>query len=331
MKLIDTRRILCYTESQYFILGLMIMRIEQLQYFVEVINAQSISAAAEKLYLQQSTLSHAIKSLESELGTTLLIRKNNGVSLSAAGEALFPTIERILRDYQFMVNYALNESPKNKSSLAIAVSSHLSNLFTQVIYQPLKECFPYTQIHIREDSPGNFFQLFKKRQIDIAFSCCKGTSVPAKKQLARNEELIFEELFTTTNSVICNRENPLAQNEYIHVNTLQGLPQLLTEGSLRRGILLTDTVKENLSKSGEVDIFPTYQAIFNVLCVNKTAYTILPTISIEYEPAFLSGLLVERPMILNEKTQAIAYVLYRQNCYDDVINTCIQLFKKLSR
>lgn len=61
------------------------MRTEQLKYLLEVTSCGSISAAAKRLYINQTTLSAAIQSIETELGGKLFQRTAKGVVLSAFG------------------------------------------------------------------------------------------------------------------------------------------------------------------------------------------------------------------------------------------------------
>lgn len=82
------------------------MRIEQLKAFKEIVNCQSISAAADKLYTTQSTLSHTLRSLEKEIGVELIVRKSTGIVLSAAGMDLLPIIDTILENSERLLNYS---------------------------------------------------------------------------------------------------------------------------------------------------------------------------------------------------------------------------------
>jgi len=311
----------------YAVFKVIFMRIEQLIYFAEVVRCQSISAAAENLYIQQSTLSHSIKSLEAELGVKLFVRKNNGVMLSEDGVNLFPIMERMLFDYDYLLNYTANEFKNNK--LFISISPQASSLFSQFIYQPLKAHFSNTQFHIRDCFPADFFNSFKKNQTDIALAFCKASSVPSKKQLAASEDLEFEELFSSNTAVILNKNHALAKHDVIHSDMLLELPKLLTDGNMRSGPLLTDTIKDNLSRYKKVDTFSNYQTIFNILCSNTSAYTTLPTIAVKNELVFLNGTLVDRPLISEESTDSIAYLLYRKNIDQDILRFCIQLLKEL--
>ena len=62
------------------------MTLRQLEYFIEVAEQGSISVAARKLIISQPSLSQCIKSLESELGMTLLDRNSVPIMPTKAGE-----------------------------------------------------------------------------------------------------------------------------------------------------------------------------------------------------------------------------------------------------
>lgn len=72
------------------------MTLDQLETFVAVARARSFSRAAVLLDLAQPTISGRIATLESELGSVLLVRHGHTLELSEAGRALLPYAERIL-------------------------------------------------------------------------------------------------------------------------------------------------------------------------------------------------------------------------------------------
>lgn len=55
------------------------MDLKELNYVVTVANEGSISRAAEKLFMSQSSLSQAIRVLEQDLGTSVFVRTTRGV------------------------------------------------------------------------------------------------------------------------------------------------------------------------------------------------------------------------------------------------------------
>lgn len=62
----------------------------------------SFRATAKRLYRTQSAISHLIKSLEAELGETLILRSKPRVVLSEAGRRVLPSSERILAEVDGM-------------------------------------------------------------------------------------------------------------------------------------------------------------------------------------------------------------------------------------
>lgn len=66
--------------------------LDQLVAFVAVARERSFTAAAAKLSVSQSALSHTIRELEERLGVRLLTRTTRSVSATAAGERLLGTI-----------------------------------------------------------------------------------------------------------------------------------------------------------------------------------------------------------------------------------------------
>jgi len=65
------------------------LRYQSLKYFTVVAENESITKAAEKLFIGQSGLSVHMKNLEDELGVTLFVRTNRNVFLTEAGKALY--------------------------------------------------------------------------------------------------------------------------------------------------------------------------------------------------------------------------------------------------
>ncbi len=72
------------------------MRIEQLQYFAEVVRTGSISSAAKKIFLCHNKAFQILsKNLESEVEFPLLTRNKRGVSLTKNGEVFYEKSSRI--------------------------------------------------------------------------------------------------------------------------------------------------------------------------------------------------------------------------------------------
>lgn len=73
------------------------MNLKQLESFTYIIETNSFSEAAKKLYLTQPTISSHISLLEKELNTQLLIRTTKDVSPTKDGKKLYTYAKQILR------------------------------------------------------------------------------------------------------------------------------------------------------------------------------------------------------------------------------------------
>ena len=61
------------------------MKIEQLEFLIEVCRAGSINAASKKIFISQQSLNQSLRNLEEELGFTVLNRTKRGVTLTKQG------------------------------------------------------------------------------------------------------------------------------------------------------------------------------------------------------------------------------------------------------
>ena len=72
------------------------MNIKQLQYFLTVAEAGSITAAAKRLHISQPPLSNQMQLLENELGTKLFERGSRKITLTYAGQILYNRAQTIV-------------------------------------------------------------------------------------------------------------------------------------------------------------------------------------------------------------------------------------------
>lgn len=62
------------------------MKTEQLRYLIDLEETKSITKTAERFFMSQQAISEAIRKLEAEFNTTLLVRKKYGVDFTEAGK-----------------------------------------------------------------------------------------------------------------------------------------------------------------------------------------------------------------------------------------------------
>ena len=73
------------------------MDTRQIEYILAIAKEQSITKAAQKLYITQPTLSQALAKLEQELGQTLFERQHGKVQPTAAGLEYIHTAKQMMQ------------------------------------------------------------------------------------------------------------------------------------------------------------------------------------------------------------------------------------------
>ena len=77
-------------------------RIELIQTFVRIVEAGSLSAAAQQLGTSQPTVSRRLQALERSLGIKLLQRSTHVMKLTEDGDRCFAHAKALLEDWRAM-------------------------------------------------------------------------------------------------------------------------------------------------------------------------------------------------------------------------------------
>lgn len=100
------------------------MSITKYQMFLKTAACGNFSKAAQALNFTQSGVSHAVQSLEEELGVTLLSRNRGGVVLTADGRAVLPKIEKLCTAHHALMQTV--EGLKNMDSGLVKIGTFSS-------------------------------------------------------------------------------------------------------------------------------------------------------------------------------------------------------------
>lgn len=126
------------------------LKISQLRAFVTVADCGNFSAAALALEVSQSTVSHAIATLEEELGVVLLIRGRHGATLTAIGEQILSDARQVLELLDAIQKKASLDQGLQSGVVRIAsVRSIATHLLPDAIVQ-FRQQFPLINVVIRD-------------------------------------------------------------------------------------------------------------------------------------------------------------------------------------
>jgi DNA-binding transcriptional LysR family regulator len=123
-----------------------------LLWFLAVARERSFTKAAAKLGIAQSTLSHTIKRLETQMGIRLLTRTTRSVGLTEAGErlrqSLAPRIEEIEEDIAALM--AFRDRPSG--SIRITLSDHALATAVWPKLRPVLKDYPDIKLEFSLDT-----------------------------------------------------------------------------------------------------------------------------------------------------------------------------------
>lgn len=143
------------------------MELRVLQYFLAVAREQSISGAAESLFLSQPTLSRQLKELEEQLEKQLFIRGNRRISLTEEGMILRKRAEEIME----LVKKAEDEISLSDDVIAgditIGTGETDGVRFLAKATQSLKQKYPLIHLHIFSGDKSTIYEQLDRGLIDF--------------------------------------------------------------------------------------------------------------------------------------------------------------------
>jgi LysR family nitrogen assimilation transcriptional regulator len=169
------------------------MDLRQLRYFVGIVQAGSLSRAADQLHVAQSAISHHLASLESELGRQLVTRGPKGILLTEAGGVLYRHAEAILRHVEFAKQDALNvlNVPSGRVSIGFPVA--LASILATELFVRIRTAYPQILLHLADGNSAVMRERLDNGRLDLALLL---TGKPERGLAV--EPLVLEEMFYAT-------------------------------------------------------------------------------------------------------------------------------------
>lgn len=108
------------------------MNLLHLKYAIEVARTQSISKAAENLYMNQPNLSRAIKQLEESTGFAIFKRTSKGMITTPQGDDFISKAKKLLEQIDsFESQFGKDSTPKQCFSVSVPRVSYIAYAFGQ--------------------------------------------------------------------------------------------------------------------------------------------------------------------------------------------------------
>jgi len=244
--------------------GEVAINFRQLSYFIKVVEAGNMTAAAEQLNVAQPALGVQIRQLESELGLDLLVRHSRGVTPTEAGKLLFERARRIIADVEAAQRELQALSAPRTDHVVLGVPPSLMLLLGPDILIEARRQLPGVSLSLVEERSVVLLDAIDRGQIDVAFAW----NVAERADLQRIA-LLEEDLLLVTSPDAAGNGGPVSFAEALGHELViageRGVIRNIVQGEARRlGLSLRlafevhsiSSMKALISRSGGATIMP---------------------------------------------------------------------------
>ena len=209
------------------------MTLQQLKYAVTVSECGTISAAAEKLFISQPSLTTAIRELETEMGVTIFSRTNRGVIVSREGEEFLGYARQILSQAQLLQE---RFSGREQGEKRFAVSSQHFN-FTVLAFSRLVQDFrgPRYSFHFRETTTYEVLEDVSQLRSEVGILALNEDNERFLRRMFGKLGLEFTELKRVQAELFVSAEHPLAGRRFVTVEDVSPYPCITFEQGEHNG------------------------------------------------------------------------------------------------
>lgn len=141
---------------------------KQIRYFLAVVDAGQVSAAARALNVSQSAVTLSIKDMEALLGTHLFDRLPTGLRLTRAGQQFRHHAHDIAASFEAAVKSVETESDEVTGQVRLGMSWTLSSYFAFPVIEHFTRQHPHIDVKLIEEPRETLEKALVDRELDLA-------------------------------------------------------------------------------------------------------------------------------------------------------------------
>ena len=220
--------------------------ISRYRIFCQVAELGSFTRAAEQLGYSQSAVSQTVRSVEQELGVTLLERRKDGVRLTADAEQYYPYLRAIAAAENALHHKQQEMEGLENSVIRIGTFTSVSRTLLPPLMKRFKEQYPSVRFVLRQGEYTGIARWLREGSIDFGFVCAAAVTGMETCVLYEDEMM-----------AVLPEAHPLAKKSVLTLQDLLGDPLIvLDEGEY--SLALTAFEREGLSPDAAYTVYDDY-------------------------------------------------------------------------
>lgn len=152
------------------------MDLKDFEYLIALAEEGSVSKAADRLFMAQSTLSQFLQQYESELGVKLFLRTSRGISPTRNGAVFIEHLRRIRGEYRQARSELYDSEGMKGGRVVLGISSFRGQQTLPKILLRFSELYPEVRVQVEEQNSKKLEDLLLDGKLDVAV-----IALPAEK------------------------------------------------------------------------------------------------------------------------------------------------------
>ena len=144
------------------------MDFKQLKYFIQIVEAGSVSRAASQLNVAQPALSQQLRKLEEQLGVELVIRHSRGVMPNEVGRLLLEHARSLLRQLERTKELVQYHAANPSGEVRLGLPTSAARGLTVPLVSAVADRYPSVSLHVVEAMSGHLTEWLQAGRLDMA-------------------------------------------------------------------------------------------------------------------------------------------------------------------
>lgn len=191
-----------------------------LTYFLAIAREQSITRAAESLFVTQSTLSRQMMDLERQIGKQLFLRGNRKITLTEEGKFLRSRAQEILELMENTEEALKTDDEHLTGDISIACGETIVMDWFAELFAEFRRDFPEVKFHTHSGDADTVLERLDKGLADMGLLLG-----PIRQEKYEYLGLHRKDVY----GLLMRSDDPLAAQEAINIDQLKTLPLIMAE------------------------------------------------------------------------------------------------------
>lgn len=207
------------------------MNTEYLKEFLILAETRNYWEAAERLFMNQSTLSKHIRALEMELDTPLFVRTTRKVELTEYGESLYPYAQNIVKSEFDIRSLFIQMKNSRNGSLNLGTIPTMAQYHIINLLHDFKQRCPKSKVSILEADSNDLKEALYSGHCELVFQ--REARLNFEKNFLKDEDVERIPYIQDHMVAVLPKQHPLAAKESLRLQELKNERFcLIKEGSL---------------------------------------------------------------------------------------------------